>query len=206
MSAREGREIDAAVSVVAKSIGNNFISNIGKIVSIPIKAVSRLTSVIVATLLFPFQMIGKAADALCSAGNAAARNVFEIFTKASSIPAFVKEISMLSFSFLKISASNLTRQTCLWIASVSGVVVSRAKIWLSSAGIFVRDGLKSSGARAYSSLASALIATGMRLSNLINSFYTKSHYSLHNTSKQMIASLSDMIERLLSVFRKTNTV
>lgn len=206
ISAREGREIDAAVSVVAKSIGNSFLSKLGEILSMPVHAVSGLTSAIVATLLYPFHVIGKAVGVVSSAGNAALNIAFDAFAKATSFPAFISEIASLSLSSLKMSLSNLTQQSRLFIASLPRVIVSRAKIWLPAAGIFIKDWLQYGGAQVYSSTVSILLASGVKLSNILNSLIQRSRSSLDIVEKQIILGLSYALSNFLAIFRGTSNI
>lgn len=201
ISARQGREIDATAAIVAKTIGNNAINFISKLLSIPSKAMSGLTSVIVATLLYPFQLIGRAAGAIGDAGNAAVNSIVDLFTKASSFPSFVQDLVALSLKSIMGWLSNSYDKSCIWITSLPRLLLSHSKVWLAALGGSIKNRSKSLGNTIVSNLAWLLSTTGTIISNRLGSFLYISRCNIDKVGTEIIVAWSSLVSYVLAFFK-----
>jgi hypothetical protein len=223
ISARQGKEIDAAASVVAKTIGNHVVSIIAKVFSMPVKAVSGLTSAIISTLLFPFQLIGRAAGAVGVAGQTAYTTVVDLFVKATSFPAFVQDVVSLSFQTMLGYLSSMVDNSYIWITSLPDAIVYQSRILLSVLGDSIMKGSKSllniissnamllltsTGSRAskvsasiLSSSRSKLDKLGARIYILLASIISSSRSNLDKIGTDMLMVLSNFLSNILGNFK-----
>jgi hypothetical protein len=200
MSANQGKEIDAAASLVIKNISNHAVSIMAKILSIPKKAVSGLASAILATALYPFQLIGKAVGAIGEAGNAVINSVVDIFARAASFPAFVKDVLSLFFSAFIGSLSNIFDKSYLLVSSLPELIASQTRTWISVLVGSIRNLSTSMGTYLYSSLMSVLTSTGAKVSNVLGQLISASRAKLDKAGSDFLEVFSNIVSNFLAYF------
>lgn len=201
ISARQGKEIDAAASVVAKTIGNHVVSIIAKVFSMPVKAVSGLASAIISTLLFPFQLIGRAAGAVGVAGQA----VVDLFVKATSFPAFVQDVVSLSFQTMLGYLSSIVDNSYIWITSIPDAIVHQSRVLLSALGESILKGSKSLWNIISSNTVLLLINTGSGASKVSSSILTSSRAKLDTLGARIYIFLASIVSSSRSNLDKLGT-
>lgn len=205
ISARQGKEIDAAASVVAKTIGNHVVSIIAKVFSMPVKAVSGLTSAIISTLLFPFQLIGRAAGAVGVAGQAVYTTMVDLFVKATSFPAFVQDVVSLSFQTMLGYLYSIVDNSYIWITSLPGTIVYQSRVLLSALGESILKGSKSIWNIISSNTLLLLTSTGSRVSTVSASILTSSRSKLDTLGARIYILLASIISSSRSNLDKLGT-
>ena len=198
ISARQGRDIDAAASIVVKRLGTTAMDAISKILSIPAKAISGFTSAIIATLLYPFQLIGKTAGAIGQVGNEVIKSVVDLFLKATSFPTFVKDVISLWCTVLMGSVSTLLNKSYLWINSLPELFVFHIKSLLSTLGGLISSGSRQFGDILVSTFVSLYTTAGTKVSNVCSSIITTSRSGIGKTGAEIWLVLSNFISHCLA--------
>jgi len=190
ISARQGREMDAALSVVAKSISNQVMTSVSKILSLPKRAVTGLTSAIVATVLYPFKLIGSAVVAIGQVGNATLNAFIDLFVTASSFPAFVQQAVSMSFTMLMKSLSSAASSSYSWMSSLPAVLASQGKVLLRMLSESIVSGSKSLGSAFYTSLVSVLTTGFGEISTYVVSLTSASRSRVMEAVSWLMSVLS----------------
>mmetsp|Transcript_21860 Transcript_21860/g.24880 ORF Transcript_21860/g.24880 Transcript_21860/m.24880 type:complete len:657 (-) Transcript_21860:77-2047(-) len=210
-SARQGKEIDAAASVVAKSLGNSALTVVAKLFSIPGRALAALGSAVITALTYPFKILG-------NAGSSVIHKATDIFSKASSFPEFLNEVVSLSLSALKVSLSKGLSSLSSWVASIPEVLLAKSRIWLevlcekSKIGaVILVDGLfnttKSTGTILYSTVLTFLKSIERRLSSSLGPFFKNTlsseqeRFSMAGT--KVFETISGLLSLLSALFKAT---
>jgi hypothetical protein len=197
VSAKQGREIDAAASIVAKTIGDSIVSAISKIVSLPLKAVSGLTSAIVATILYPFKLVGTMIGAVGHIGNDVVAALVDLVTMTTSFPSFVQGLISLSVSAL----SKILDKSYFWITSAPEKIIEQTKLLFVSLGVSIWQRSSSFGNSFISSLMSFIALTGTKLTNLSNVAVAKSHSKLDKVGNDILIAWSHLLANILALFK-----
>lgn len=115
MSAREGKEIDAAASIVLKNVGDIIISAFSKVIAIPQRALSSLSSALVATIKFPFQIMVSSLLSVGGIGGATLSGLYSSIEKVLSLPKVACELVTLSVHnfFTSVSGALCYLKGCL---------------------------------------------------------------------------------------------
>lgn len=200
MSARQGKDINATASMVINNLSQSILLEINKVLSMPTKAISGLASIIITTLLYPFQLIGKVAEVIGDAGNAAVTSVVDLFVKTTSFPSFVKEVAILSYQSMIGFIWNIGDKSVQWIITLPEVILSQSRIWLSALGISIWNGSKVIGNIISSNVKFLIGATGTKVSNVWSLILFQSRTKIEKFSNFAYVWLSNLVANLVGYF------
>jgi len=214
-AARQGKEIDAAASVVAKSIGDALLNALARMASMPVRAVAAIGSAVANALLAPFGLVRELVIKIGQAGGVTVNGLRALFANIISSPGMF--VNALTSSLLSVrgSASHVLGASVSFISSLPRVILTQMRIGLSALGGNIVGVTASTGRMIYSSaamhtkailgiLGESLAAGAVRFSTsfdiILKNVAVQGKWQLsrlNDTTEQMIAEIIVAISKLL---------
>lgn len=127
MAAWEGKEIDAATSLVAQNIGSSIWKRIVELGTMPAEKVAAICAAIANMALAPIGMVGKWAFSISKAGGTALNIVQTFISKIYASPGMALEIVRSTFVAFQVSSIHYISSTLSYTLSLPEAILAKVR-------------------------------------------------------------------------------